>query len=105
MSELCVILSTCPDISTARAISYRVVQAQQAACVNIIPGLISIYQWEGRTQQESECQMVIKTTKSTLVELQELVFAVHPYQEPEWLVLDVDSASPGYLDWIRSVVT
>lgn len=104
MSDLCVVLCTCPDKSSARDIACKVVEKEKAACVNIISGMVSVYRWEGRVQQSSECQLVMKTTHSALESLKKLVFDLHPYDVPEWIVVDVSDTSPDYGNWIRSTV-
>lgn len=104
MSDLCVILCTCPNKSNARDIACKVVEQELAACVNIVSGVVSVFRWEGKVQQDSECQLVIKTRKEVQEKLRELVFSMHPYDVPEWLILDVESASVDYQDWIRSTV-
>jgi len=104
MSDLCVILCTCPNKTTARDIAWQAVEQQLAACVNIFPGMVSIYRWEGKVQQDSECQLVLKTRKGALESLQQLVFSLHPYDVPEWLVLDAGSASEDYEKWIKATV-
>ena len=102
MSDLCVIFCTCPNKSNARDIACKVVEQELAACVNILAGVVSVYRWEGKVQQDSECQLVIKTLKASQQKLKELVFSMHPYDVPEWIVLDVDFASVDYQDWISN---
>ncbi|XOV79742.1 MAG: divalent-cation tolerance protein CutA [Aestuariibacter sp.] len=104
MSDLCVVLCTCPDKSSARDIACKIVEKEQAACVNIISGMVSVYSWQGRVQQSSECQLVIKTTKAAVGKLQDVVLALHPYDVPEWVVLDITDSSTDYGNWIRSTV-
>ncbi len=104
MSDLCVVLCTCPNKSSARDIAYQVVEKELAACVNIVAGMVSIYRWQGRVQQDQECQLFMKTLRSAVPQLKDAVFAAHPYDVPEWIVLDVAEAGLGYEDWIRSSV-
>lgn len=104
MSDLCVILCTCPNKSSARDIACKAVEQKLAACVNILAGMVSVYRWEGKVQQDSECQLVLKTRKDVQERLKELVFSMHSYDVPEWIVLDVESASVDYQDWVRSSV-
>jgi len=104
MSDLCVILCTCPDKSSARAIACKAVEERLAACVNIVSSVESVYRWEDRIQQDSECQLVLKTATAKVSALQSLVLAMHPYDVPEWLVLDVASASDEYQKWIINSV-
>lgn len=104
MSDFCVILCTCPNMSTARDIAYRAVASKLAACVNIVPGVVSVYLWEDKVQQDQECQVIIKTKKSVEKELRDILFELHPYDLPEWVVLDITDASVDYADWIRKSV-
>ncbi|UAA38343.1 divalent-cation tolerance protein CutA [Paraneptunicella aestuarii] len=104
MSDFCVILCTCPNMSVARDIAYRAVKSQLAACVNIVPGVVSVYMWEGTVQQDQECQVIVKTKKSVEKELRESMFELHSYDLPEWVVLDISHASEDYADWIRKSV-
>ncbi|MBN7821466.1 divalent-cation tolerance protein CutA [Bowmanella sp. Y26] len=105
MSEFCLVLCTCPDQDSARTIARQAVEQRLAACVNIIPGLESVYRWQGEVMTDSEVQLVSKTYKTRLDALYTLVSELHPYDEPEWLVLDIADGSPTYLDWIKSSTT
>lgn len=104
MSDLCVVLCTCPNIEIAKTVAHEAVKSGLAACVNIIPNVVSVYWWDDAVQEDSECQMVLKTQKISEPELREIVLSKHPYDTPEWLVLDVDDASINYADWIRSTI-
>lgn len=101
MSDYCVVLCTCPDISTAEQLANLAVEKHLAACVNIINGIRSVYLWEGEIQQDNECQLVLKTLHCKTDELFELVLSRHPYDVPEWLILDVSDGSKDYLNWIK----
>ncbi|GAA0371005.1 divalent-cation tolerance protein CutA [Bowmanella denitrificans] len=102
MSEFCLVLCTCPDLESARNIARQSVEQGLAACVNIIPGLESVYQWRGELQTDSEVQLVSKTYKPKLDALYKLVVGLHPYDEPEWLIIEIADGSPTYLEWIKS---
>lgn len=100
MSDVCVVLCTCSDMQSANKIATALVQAKLAACVNLIPQLVSIYRWQGELQQDNEVQMLIKTQRALTDAAFKLVKQHHPYDTPEWLVLKVDSGSQPYLQWI-----
>ena len=102
MSEFCLVLCTCPNPETGRNIARQAVEQKLAACVNLIPGLESIYAWQGAIEQDEEVQLVFKTAQTKVDELHKLVLRLHPYDEPEWLVVDIQSGSRSYLDWMRS---
>lgn len=76
-----------------------------AACVNVLPLMRSIYRWKDAIEQESERQIIIKTTADRLDALRARIRALHPYELPEFVVLPVVDGEVGYLDWIRDSVT
>ena len=76
------------------------VDARLAACVNLLPAMESVYRWEGKVEQERERQLIIKTSRPTLVELWERVQALHPYEIPEFIVLPIVDGNDAYLRWV-----
>jgi periplasmic divalent cation tolerance protein len=101
-SPLQLVLITAPDLETARRLAQALVTSKIAACVNISPGLISIYHWEGALQEDQEVLLLVKTRES-LVESQliPLVHELHPYDLPEIITLPIQGGSQDYLSWIR----
>jgi len=95
-----IILCTCPDRTTAERIAETVVSERLAACVNIAPGLTSIYRWEGQIQREAELLLLIKTRQAVYSRLEARIRALHPYQVPEIIALPIQTGSAAYLDWI-----
>ena len=102
MSNYVIALCTCPTPEAAREIATALVQSKLAACVNILPGLLSVYRWQDEVCAEPEVQMLIKTTRSQLDGAFNLLLSMHPYDVPEWLVMDVADGSDTYLNWIDS---
>ena len=96
-----VIYCTCPDIETAQRISRLAVEQRLAACINQIPGITSIYTWDGNIQEDQEVLLIVKTTEERFDEFQKLVNDEHPYDLPEIIALPVTQGSPDYLDWIK----
>jgi periplasmic divalent cation tolerance protein len=96
---VCVALSTCPDEAVAARIAHRVVEDGLAACVTRIPGATSVYRWQGRVEDDAEVQLVIKTSRARVAALQSALRGLHPFEEPEFLVLDASGAR-GYVNWI-----
>ncbi len=96
-----VVLITAPDPETGRRLARALVEERLAACVNLVPGLRSIYRWEGAVEEEEESLLVVKTRADRLAMLTERVQALHPYDVPEVLALAVGGGSPAYLDWVR----
>ncbi|MDS4027549.1 MAG: divalent-cation tolerance protein CutA [Candidatus Contendobacter sp.] len=95
-----IILCTCPDQAIAERIAEAVVGERLAACVNIVPGLTSIYRWEGRIQHDAEWLLLIKTRQAVYSRLEARIRALHPYQVPEIIALPIQTGSAAYLDWI-----
>ncbi len=98
--EVRLVLSTCPDQETALALGRRLVEQGLAACVNVVPGLTSIYRWEGVVQQEPEVLLLIKTRADRLPELTEALRRLHTYDLPEIIALPITAGLPEYLNWI-----
>lgn len=95
------VLVTAPDQVSAKLIAKALLDTKLAACVNILPGLISLYNWEGELQDEKEVQLFIKT-RSDLLEgkIIPLIRELHPYDLPEIIAIPVVGGSSPYLDWI-----
>ena len=93
-------LSTCPDAATAQRIAATLVQERLAACVNVVPGLRSVYRWRGAVEQADEVLLVIKSTHARLAALQARLPQLHPYELPELVAVEVAGGLPAYLDWI-----
>lgn len=100
-----VVLTTGPDRETLMEIGRKVVEDRLAACVNILDGVLSVYRWEGRIEEEPEAMAILKTSEARLSELEAVVRKLHPYSEPEFLVLPVSSGSTGYLAWVMDSVS
>jgi len=76
-----------------------------AACVNLLPVMTSVYRWEGRVEENQECQLVIKTAEGRVRALIERLRTLHPYAVPELLVIQASEGSEEYLRWIRDSVS
>ena len=96
------IYSTFPSPAEAEQVGGTLVDQGLAACVNILPGMVAIYVWEGKRQQASEAAMLIKTRAALVARVVEEVRKLHPYTNPALLVLPVDGGSQDFLDWIRA---
>ncbi len=99
-TEICAVLTTVPDEGVAETLARTLVEEGLAACVNVIPGMRSIYRWEGALQDDSEVMLVIKSQQKRSQALAARIKDLHPYELPEVLVLPVCGGSPAYLDWI-----
>ncbi|RMG36890.1 MAG: divalent-cation tolerance protein CutA [Gammaproteobacteria bacterium] len=96
-----IVLTTLPDETTAGQLARRLVEKKLAACVNILGRMTSIYPWEGKIEQGTEHQLVIKTTAQRYAELEAFIKNNHPYRLPEILALPVAGGAADYLDWIE----
>lgn len=95
------ILCTCPDEATARIIADHLVDQQLAACVNILPGLTSVYQWQGKRETAQEHLLLIKTTNEAYQTLEQSITELHPYELPEVIAVPINQGLDGYLQWIE----
>lgn len=100
MTDKIVVLSTAETDEQARQIARELVERRLAACVNIIPGLRSVYAWKGAVEEACEWLLVIKTSHALLPALQEAVEQLHSYELPEVLVLPISGGSERYLEWL-----
>ena len=99
-ADALVVLVTAPSAETAAELGRALVGERLAACANVVPGLRSIYWWEGKVQDEPEALLVLKTTRGRFEALRERTLALHPYQVPEVIALPVEAGSAAYLEWI-----
>ena len=101
MTDFQIVLCTCADREQAERIAHRLVEQQVAACVNILPGVESIYRWQGKVESAAEVLMVIKTHADLVPEVELTIASLHSYEVPEFLVLPVFGGSHAYLGWLR----
>jgi periplasmic divalent cation tolerance protein len=98
--EYYIILNTCPDLVTAEAIANTLVDEELAACVNIIPGVRSVYLWEGQRTTSQEHLLLIKAMASDYETIEETILELHPYELPEIIAVSISAGLPDYLDWL-----
>ncbi|XP_045104911.1 protein CutA homolog isoform X1 [Portunus trituberculatus] len=95
---------TAPSQEVAKKIAGGLVKNKLAACVNIIPGVVSVYEWKEEINEDPEVIMMIKTRTSRLEELTKYVRENHPYDVCEVISSKIDQGNPPYLDWISEIV-
>ena len=103
-SDLRTVLVTAPDAATAESLAEAVVGERLAACANLVPGVVSVFRWEGEVQRSEEVLLLLKTTADRTEELRQRVVALHPYEVPEVLVLPVEGGHEPYQAWVRAQV-
>jgi len=97
-----VVFSTVPSRAVGQKLARSLVEKHLAACVNVIPGILSIYRWQGQIEESAEELLVIKTTSLLYTKLEAFLLQEHPYETPEILALAADRVSPSYLAWLLS---
>jgi periplasmic divalent cation tolerance protein len=100
MTDFQIVLCTCADREQAERIAHRLVEQHLAACVNILPGVHSVYRWQGAVESAAEVLLLIKTSSARNQEVQSTVASLHSYEVPEFLVLPVLGGSNAYLAWL-----
>jgi periplasmic divalent cation tolerance protein len=101
-SDFRIVLVTAPDLKTARRLARAALDARLIACANLIPRIESHYRWQGKIERSSEVLMVLKTTTKSLAKLEKLIIAEHPYDTPEFVVIDLRGGNSRYLDWLAA---
>ena len=96
------VLTTLPAAADAAAFARTLVDERLAACVNLLPVMQSVYRWQEAVQQDDERQLVIKTWRDCLASLEARMNSLHPYDVPEFLVLDAGGGSSAYLEWLQA---
>jgi periplasmic divalent cation tolerance protein len=104
MTDKRIVLTTAGSEEEARQIARHLVEQKFAACVNIVPGIESIYRWQGKVESAREWLLLIKTTSDKFVEVRDAITELHSYDLPECVALAIDDGSGEYLEWIADSV-
>ena len=99
MSAL-LVYSACPDIDTAQRIADALVEERLAACVNVVPGVRSIYRWKGTIECGNEVLLLVKTVAAQLQAVSARIVALHPHELPEVIAVEASGGLSAYLDWV-----
>lgn len=91
---------TCPDRETALRLAETLVSERLAACVSLLPGISSVYRWQGEVERADEVLLLIKSTQERFEALAERVRQLHPYEVPELIAVPMTEGLPDYLNWI-----
>ncbi len=99
-AEYVVVLTTLPGDADGYAMARALVDERLAACVNLLAPMESVYRWEGKLEHETERQIIIKTSRERLSALWDRVRELHPFEVPEFIVLQIADGNEAYLRWI-----
>jgi len=100
-----IIFCTCPDRDTAKKLAHLLVTKKLAACVNILPGITSIYTWEEQIESVQEHLLLIKSSKDNYQTIETTLFKHHPYEIPEIIAVPIERGLPEYLDWVDTCLS
>jgi len=104
-AEILIGFCTVPDRASAERIAHTLVAERLAACVNIIPQVVSVYRWQGQVERSEELLILIKTTREVrLGDLKDRLLTLHPYDVPEFLLVPVASGLEKYLAWVTQSI-
>ena len=99
-----IVLTTVSTTFDVQPLALQLVEQGVAACVNVIPRIHSVYRWKGKIENDSEQLLLIKTVEERLPDLRATLFAMHPYEVPEFMVIQIDDLSEAYRSWLLSSV-
>jgi periplasmic divalent cation tolerance protein len=102
MERAVFVYTTYPSIVEAEQAGRAIVEKRLAACVNILPGMVSLYWWEGKVDRGEEVVMIIKTRASLAKDVERAVKSMHSYTTPAILVIPLESVEPNYLGWLMA---
>ena len=105
MVDAVIVLCTFANREDALRIGSAVVEARLAACVNILPGVRSIYRWKGEVEQADETLALVKTTQQSFSALRDRIKELHPYETPEIIAVPIVEGLTDYLAWVREQVS
>jgi periplasmic divalent cation tolerance protein len=103
-ADLQIVLCTTPDRETAEMIADALVSEQLAACVNILPGVMSVYRWQGTIEHSEESLLLIKTSQTVWPMLVAQIQALHPYELPEIVAVPIKTGEAEYIQWLENSI-
>lgn len=98
--EIFLVLTTWPDLASARTAAHALVEENHAACANVLPGVESVYRWQGAVEASAEVLVIFKTTIGCYAQLEARIKALHSYEVPEIVAFRIEDGLPAYLDWV-----
>jgi periplasmic divalent cation tolerance protein len=105
MTDKRIVLTTAASEEEAKKIARHLVEHRLAACVNIVPQIMSFYRWQGNVEESREWLLIVKTTAAAFIQVRDAIAGLHSYEVPECVCLNIVDGSPAYLDWIAESVS
>lgn len=97
-----IVLTSCNSTEIASLIAEALIGNKLAACVNIVNGVESVYQWQGKIEHDKEILLLIKTRKALFPQLEHTIQELHDYELPEIIAVSIEAGEQHYLNWIKS---
>jgi periplasmic divalent cation tolerance protein len=104
MTDKRIVLTTAGSEEEAAKIAHELVERRLAACVNLVPKILSVYRWKGNVEEAAEWLLIIKTTAEHYSAVRDAIHELHSYELPECISLSVDDGSLPYLKWLEDSV-
>jgi|SRR5579871_6253232 periplasmic divalent cation tolerance protein len=104
MTDKRIVLTTSNSKDEAQKIAHHLVENQLAACVNIVPHILSVYRWQSKVESNDEWLLLIKTTSEKFPAVRDAIRELHSYELPECISIAIDNGSPEYLQWVGESV-
>ena len=104
-TDVVTVFMTAPDAETAEKLGRALVSERLAACANVVPGIVSMYWWDGELQRSDEAMVILKTVRQRSQALEARAVELHPYAVPEVLVLPVSGGHAPYLAWVNAITS
>src|SRR3954469_15619607 len=98
--QFAVVLVTAPDVKTGRKLAKAALKSRLIACANLVPKIESHYWWKGKIETGAEVLLILKTMRDCLASLERLIVKEHPYDTPEFVVMELKQGNQRYLDWL-----
>lgn len=101
-NNIILLYGTCPDMAVAKGLAKAMLDARLVACVNLLPGMVSLYKWDGKMEESAEVLLLAKTQAVCADAVKTLYADLHPYEEPALVALPVSDGLDGFLSWVAS---
>ncbi len=99
------LITTCSNLEVANQLAHTLLENHLVACVNIVPQIQSVYEWEGKIVTDIEVLLLIKTRNEHYTAIEQILLKQHPYEVPELIALPIETGLPRYLAWLDKAVT